>query len=384
MPLIEPFQKKYGPESYAYPLDEAMLRVSDCLRAVAPGLSDGVVPNDSFERLLEISDLLPYTTGGIIECHLSHPKNVDLAVRVMAKPLERDALAGTHPTLIYPCQLFASPIWSRIRTFAQQWQEDGTPVNHRVYNVWLEFDTHLPHAVVTPCVFFDTGWMQSVSEPSGPAQEVDWIVETANLLAGQDFGKQTAANLERCVRLLPDAATLRYVGIMSSRPQAGIRLAISGLTFTNLSAYLAAIGWLDWTPALAETIALPDLPGARFMLDVDVGSRLGSVLGLEVSFAEGPHHTYHWHQLLEACINKGIITPSLLPALLIWPGLSTAKTTSGQWPPRLAHVTRHIVRRLNHLKLIYRSEEPVRAKAYLYFGGLNDSALVRKERGVIP
>jgi len=143
-------------------------------------------------------------------------------------------------------------------------------------------------------------------------------------------------------------------------------------------AYLEAVAWpgaIDAVkmgavePILAPWFALAD----EVRICLDVGSRIYPTLGLECFLEEGPDVLHRWASLLDALVAHHACAPAKRDALLAWPGYTSPLETTLPWPTALLaraltqppHRLGVLARRLNHVKVSYRPQEALPAKAYL-------------------
>lgn len=337
------------------------MKTGDVIRAVAPALDRALVSEQALAGLTAAGDLLPLTTGGGFECHLGQPDRVDLAVRFMTEDGGREALQGA---LARPAGPLSGPEWGGIRQLVQAWTAPGHPAYSRVRNLWLEWDLGTTRARL-PGVFFDVA-----PGPGGIDGEVDLALALAGALKGRALPPEVWERMAACCRGLPTHAWLRYVGVMLGREGDGIRLALYGLRPQDLTQYLEAAGWPGEPAVVDEAAALAATAHPSLVVGLDVSESVGPALGVEFAL-HGPTGTRAaWQHLLERVLARTRCPEELGPALLRWPGMSRA--TDPAWPEALGRAWQRAVRRLNHVKVVWRGAEPPRVKVYLYYGLLPD------------
>jgi hypothetical protein len=318
----------------------ATATIGDALGAVAGSIGSAIVTSAAQERLLEVGDKIPLSSGAGIECPLNDPDRADLAVRFLSTEPATDALSDT-PLLI------DGDAAAAVAGMARRWCGDASRASGARI-MWLELDLPAGSTPI-PSVFVGPGNPPRGAPVDRPTDD-EWAA-VVDLLCP----RQPAWMVEKLCAALPSGAWIGYVGVMRGRE---LRATVSGLSAADIPPLLDRINWPGETSALAPILAMAHTHGPRITLGLDLTEGIGPALGIEVS----PLDPDGWGALLEAVAVLTPISKAAHNALLAWQGLSVA---NDQWPDRLRTQAGCIVRRLNHLKC---SLNPVCLKAYLYFG----------------
>jgi hypothetical protein len=314
--------------------------VGDALRVVADALRPALLAPTARQRLLEVGDRIPLSSGGGIECRVDDPDRADLAVRFFRTELAIDAL--TRAPLV-----IANKAGAAVAGLARGWYMDRRLApSARI--LWLELD--LPdRAAPTPSIFVGPGNPPRGAPVDQPTND-EWATIVDLLCPGQ-----SASVVAKLRSALPDGAWIGYLGMMRGHE---LRATISGLSAADIPSLLHRITWPGEIVALNPILAMVQAHSPRITLGLDLTKGIGPALGIEVS----PINADDWEALLDAAAILTPISQVVHNAVLAWRGLSIA---NDHWPDRLRDQARSIVRRLNHLKF---SLNPLRLKAYLYFG----------------
>ena len=240
-----------------------------------------------------------------------------------------------------------------------------------MHHLWLEFD--LPRAggdycgqgPPVPGLFICFG---ETRPPVFSARR--WLSMVRDALpraTGVDLPRTWNRALACCFDRLPDSAYVPYVGMMRQRPDAGIRLCITGLSDPEIVELVVELGWPGSGTALRDLLfELRDvrsdapLPGVS-MLHIDLRDRIAPAIGLEYSFSRKAQLGGRLCEtrFLDHLIAQGLCSATQVDALGPWPGGMTI---------RLRHEQGFVLRRVNHIKLVYSPECPLQVKAYLCAG----------------
>ncbi len=171
---------------------------------------------------------------------------------------------------------------------------------------------------------------------------------------------------------------------MRQRPDAGVRICVAGLSDADIVQLVTALGWGGSAAELSDLLfevrdvrSDAPLPGVS-MLHLDFHDRIAPAIGLEYSFSRKPQFGGRLHEIrfLDHLIGRGLCSATQASALGSWPGGMTIQR---------GHERGLVLRRVNHIKLVYEPGFPLQAKAYLCagFGALNSEevALGRRSPG---
>ena len=330
-------------------------------------LSPALVSPPAYQLVQALARELPaaITSRMYFECRLDPCAQVDVVI-ALYRP-EAELLARDYAGTTLRAAVRAHPVWSRLRAFCADWLS-GQPSLQPIDHFWLEFDVEAGRAgdVPVPCVGLSFGELR----PPGFSVEswLRWASAGLIALTGQPVTAATMANLTRALAALPPAAYLPYVGIMFSRADAGVRLCLSNIASADLPDYLRAIAWPGDTDRLRRDLS--EVAAARAgaarpdvgMVHVDVGPiGIGPRLGLEYYFERFVQFSNRLdeHRFLDWLVRRGCCEQAKRDGLDTWPGSSLETLPHELWVSRL-------VRRVNHVKLVWQQGQPLSAKAYLF------------------
>jgi hypothetical protein len=316
--------------------------MADRVALLAPHLDGALASPATLARMAAATRRLPPLSGAILECRLEGAPGLDLSVRARVDDGGRALLAGRA--------LPSGPVWRRIARFAALWRDERSPLNRAVENVWLELDDPgAGGAPPAPCFFFDV-------RGAAPAEVGGVAAAGLSILAGEVFSQAARNRLEELLQRLPPGAAAYYFGALLPRTPRALRFC-PRVPLAALAGYLVAIGGgEERCREIASTvreIAGPGVEEVVLSLDVEpTVSGLPVSLGVEVK----PACEAGWTGLLARLVAGGLGSPSRREALALWTEISAAVAPGGP----------SIVRRFNHVKLVF-GPRPA-AKVYLYAG----------------
>ena len=331
------------------------------LARIAPHVPPALVPPRAFAEATALASQLPAALSNwlYLECRLAaSAAQTDLAVNVERH--QRELLLGLSSAPL-PAPFTRHPAWERVRQLATQWADPASALHEALEGVWLEFDADTP-APGVPAVFADflraPDPLAGIEGRAGPAEEA------VAVLGGGGVRAATALTLRRCSAELPAGAHLLYAGVMLSRADHRVRLCVYGLGAEALLPYLRAVGWPGSPHEIAALTA--QLAGAAAdrcapsVLHLDLGDGVLGRLGLEYSLARPDQLRGRVREapLLDRLVALGLCTPEKRDALLRYPGYEVGVMAHELWPSV-------IMRRVNHLKVVWAPGCGVEAKAYL-------------------
>jgi hypothetical protein len=350
----------------APPSPNPSLREAVCL--VDPFIADVLLPTESREKIRGLAGRLAPVYWAGYEFHLGGgpvdftqgidgPQFMD---RVLQAP---ESVEGGRK----------APGWRRIAAFGRQWAAAGTFLNRSISRIGLEFDLHANGAgPPVPALFVE------VRRP-GPLADAkktvnDGIFACLEILK-PGFPASMAANIRHCISECPDEAFIYQFGAMLSRPINALRLNIGGLAGGLLPGVLQRTAGLRTNRALASCIDA--LAGCidRFVLCLDVGERFGTRVGIECLPSMEKSGTDRWGPMLSLLVDMGLCRREEKNAILDWPGIVEPFTADTHWPEDLlieslkrSSATFSVFRReINHVKIDWRPDRPLRAKVYFQF-----------------
>jgi hypothetical protein len=279
----------------------------------------------------------PIAHAVLLECRLAHSgSRTDFIVGVNAAGGGRDALARSLRSGDVETR------WEPLRRFTEAWSSPESPLYEAVESAFLEFDSvEQDGGVSAPSIFFN-GENERTIRAALPA------------LLGSSVPEKIERKLYDCYVALSPPAGVYQLGAMFSRNASAIRLTISNVAPSRITDYLDQVGWGWPLRPLAELISrLARLADVR-LFDIDVSEAVGPVVGIEcyLSRSTRPSRNSRWKRFLDELGSAGLCLPQKREGLLEWPGFDRDNSTS-------------VLRWLNHVKIVYRPDQPLEAKAYL-------------------
>jgi hypothetical protein len=317
----------------------AVFGLDGTLAALAPWLSPALVSGPARRRLQALARPFPAALPSWLycECRLaSGAEQVDLSLAV-------DACAAE---VLHGVARAGRPDWRRLREFAAGWSP------HRVARLWLEFDAPAPRA--PPGVFLEFPGLPA------PRLSARIIAQLLAPLRGASLPPGPAGVLERCIAALPAQAGVRYTGLFPSRGTPALRLCLTGLREGEVAPYLATIGWPGDPERLRQDTGWAGRAG---VLNLDLWDGVGPRVGLEYMLSRRPQVGGELREgtLLDQLVDRGLSTVGKRQALALWPGALRLELPHTLWPAL-------VLRRVNHIKLVYTPGSALTAKAYLAAG----------------
>ena len=346
------------------------------------------LPARGLARALEVAQHLPARLSNCIYFEAWPRVDRDrLDVIVRLDPAGRDLLCDPDDEAF--TRRLNAPGWRRVVDFARAWADPGGPLRELIAGAWLEFDLAPGPAAApaAPRVFVD--FERDALGRLSAVEMLDLVRRAVRPLRGAELDAAVLERLRVCIDHLPSGATLPYVGTFDPGEPRALRVCLRGLG-RGLPAYLRAVGWPGDSHDLDARVMAPlaaargDASAGASIAHVDLGATVGPRVGLEYTFARRPQLSGRLAEqaLLEHLVARGWCDAETAEALARWPGQSAEIFPHEIWHSRVA-------RRLNHVKLIYATGEPVHLKAYLcvYHELLADGTLVGgrpRQFGALP
>jgi hypothetical protein len=353
------------PGAAAFP-NLAMISLAHTLDALAAYLPPVLVSPGGYGAAREVAAQLPaaLTRWTYLECRLGgRPAPVDVIVEVDAAG--RDILTGANRALAPGPALAAAPVWARVLEVCRRWADPASPLGRWVECVWLEFDVGERPGAALPGVFI--GFSRRAYAAGSADERCARAAEALEVLLGAPLGAGRLDALRRCYRHLPDGASVLYAGSLLPRGDGALRVCASGIGARELPGFLRAAGW----PGPYEPLVtiLPELHAARegaaardpALLHLDVGPEgVRPRMGLEYVFGrrEQARGRLAETAFVEHLVARGLCTREEAAALAAFPGCATEQLPHELWRSL-------VVRRVNHVKLVFDAGRPLEAKGYL-------------------
>jgi len=298
------------------------------------------------------SNLPPILRGGF-ECRLSaNSSQIDLQQCIVQDDIKllKEHITSSTNTIR----------WSQLLDFLTEWQSSLKEIPE----IWLEFDNN---TALIPSVF--------IGLPQSPAHETYQIaVQSLNLLLQSNWATWQD-NLYRCFATCPDGVFVSHIGVMLSRNSPALRVNIKRLQADLLIPYLQQIGWQEETNELEILMQQLSALVDRITVCLDVGQQIYPQIGLECIFIQQPPHESRWAVFLDYLVEHNLCEPRKREALLNWPGQSNPVNSMAPWPKQLIAASllepkkrfTAFERRLSHIKVVWKPQGHLEAKAYLWF-----------------
>ena len=308
---------------------------------VLPHAAPTLISPEARRRIRAVAGQLPPCALAGFECRLDERSDqVDLQVDVAR-------VAWSPPGAA------AAPAWPAVARLCAAWAEAAVEPHRSIDSIALEFDA----PVASPSVFARLGAGADV-------------LAVAEALAAAPLPPSRAAALRALVAALPAGARVLYLGLMWSRPEAGLRVNVRGLAPEHLPALLQHIGWPG---ALDDAVACMRWLAARcdfIVVCLDLADRVLPRLGFECFSVPPRSHA----PMLELLVERGLCSPRRRDDLLAWCG-RTARRAGAPWPANLvacdalmgAHLDSVFERQISHVKVSHAPGRGLEAKGYLVF-----------------
>lgn len=332
------------------------------LSAVFRHLSEDLIAPDAAASLGQFASLLPPVPLTIFESRVGNPRAaVDYLVCVEPTWILNPKVTGL---------ISADERWGDICHFGKKWANSSTSDLFRraVDSVWLEFDTSQTLRQVMPGIFFASLEAQIFqSSYADHCQAIHTAFAHLPYLANNSDVKR---QLQRCLDWLPEEARIYALGDLNGRSVKQLRVAIARVPIRKLPRFLSDIAWpgdYQVVDALIRQVA-PDV--SALSIDLDIGDGVLPQIGLEFTNPNRFQRQW-WQEMLARLVDAGFCLPARRNALLEWQGYTNETANPDVWPNDLVK-TDHlvppiyclIVRFINHLKVVYKPDQPIEAKAY--------------------
>ena len=355
------------------------------LKTVGSYLSDNLISSNDFLQIAQIGNLLPnlpIVSDAGFECHLgsSTPKT-DFLVAFAPLNQGRETLVDRSKTLV---NLFsASSVWKKIHNFSAYWANPESTLYNNVDNIWLEFDTdkHLLE-VPEPSLFFGCkniiGKKKFASNQNN-ITESKWVADEAlGLLLNSCLQKEVKQQLSSCFQSLPFNAEVFQIGVMLPRESESkaIRLCIEDIANNQILEYLVNIGWSDSSNQLSYLLSELSSIVDVIRLNLAIEDEIFPKIGLECYLHKQPINSPKWKLFQDYLIKNNLCTLEKANAIFNWSGCSVEKNNQQLQQDNFAKASAFdspnfksvIARLLHHIKIVYQPNQPLQAKAYLWFG----------------
>ncbi|MCB8948346.1 MAG: hypothetical protein H6653_10070 [Ardenticatenaceae bacterium] len=328
-------------------------------------LPEALISAADFRNIRQLAAHLPIAPLTIFESHLGEGKE------------GLDFLICTPPHWVQQPEVrslaASSPAWQSITALCDQWLTEpaSAPFRQAMDSIWLEFDTsqQTEHQIEPGILFASMELSANQVQDQTQAQTI-WATLAA-LCPNKVNSPEFVFHMEKIMKSLPPNGRIYALGDMAGRQSEYTRIAIAHISNTAVIPFLQNINWPGDFSQVATLLEQIKPFNSEVSLDLDVGSTIGSTLGLELVNRHRFDRMW-WQQLFAFLVNKELCTPEKSAALRQWPGHSNETNNPAIWPNQLlptAHLQKPIncflVRFINHVKLVCRPNMPLQAKAYI-------------------
>ncbi len=354
----------------------------DYLKLLKPNIPSQLISSENWGKIETVAGVLPRAITSFFgfECPLRiEEAHADFLICADAKEAGRQILADENYSITLPDLLTQHPVWNQIRDFSSSWNRDTSALFKQVNNIWLEFDIDRTSTIPIPSCFFGPNPIfskQSIDSDNSDGLHPDrWISQSAlKLLLARNLPTKIEDKLFQCFDLLPEGAYVFQIGVMLARQSDLVRICIRDISPTQIVDYLTQINWQGSIVELKNVLDRLSNFVDRIDLDIDVGEVVFPKIGLECYLKNQPDFEPRWLSFLNYLVETELCQPQKRNALLDYPGYIRASRDRELWPINLlklssflgAQYEQVLFRGLHHIKVVYQTEQPLQAKAYLY------------------
>jgi hypothetical protein len=343
---------------------------------------EGFVPKNliSAQNYSEMKNLASHFTGGItsffgFESRLgSSDARADYLFAVSSRKGEREALAALIKNKQLPEEFLSKPEWQKASQFVLEWANPLSILYNNVLGLWFEFDmaensTETP----VPCIFIHAKPLRM--DTAEDIQKSSWLTKTAiPMLTGYSLSEKLEQRFIQCIQQLPKKAHLFNIGVMLSRATSRLRLVIIRMTPQEIVPYLKTLGWTDENNGLQSLLDDVQKYASRIVLHISVTENgVEAKIGLECAFNPDRYHfETRWSAFFDYLISKNACLAEKKDNILRFCGVEQEDVTnpfnldsyvvSAKIPDE--NFTSALVRYISHIKLNYKANQQLEAKAY--------------------
>jgi hypothetical protein len=347
----------------AFTSDHSLAPMLDSVRS---SLAAQLVSERAYRRLRTGMRQLPDALTSIIyfEARLHDSDAIDLVIRVGEDA--QSLLIGREWTGRGVAAPARHRAWNRVRDLVQVWRQGGAQEASRIHHLWLEFDLESMASAnaLVPGVFACFGELPTADFT--PERGFQQAMAALDALSGVPCSRAVRKRVSSVFSVLPDVAYVPYVGAMLGRADESVRICVLGVPAGQLFGFFSQLESTIWVREfqsllahLTETQPKGPLHGA-YIVHLDVAEGGVWRVGVELACARLPQvrGVLEEHALLDRLVDMGLARADKCLALREWPGAAVARVPA-------TSRDRVVVRRLNHIKLVFRPDAPPEAKAYL-------------------
>jgi len=354
-----------------------ILQPVDYLLLVEPYIPKELISRRNYAEIKQLAD---YFTTGItsffgFETRLNSSKpTTDYLFAISAKQGEREALASLFQKKNLPNSFLQKTEWQQVEKLVQSWADPRSILYSKVLGLWFEFDTSESSPdIPIPCIFISTVPLRINTQED--VQNCLWLTKTAlPLLTGHSLSEKLEQRVLQAILQLPDKSVLMNVGAMIARQAKGIRLVITHIQPTQILPYLTSLGWTDTNDEFSVLIKELEQQVSRLVLHINITEEgIDQKIGIECSFSQDQYNfETGWASFFDYLISKNVCLPEKKASLLGFLGVEQEDNhndfdlSSYQLTVKMTEqtLTRALVRYISHIKLVYKPNQPLEAKAY--------------------
>lgn len=335
-------------------------------------LNNEFITSDAYLDISEIAGFLPnfpVVSEAGFECHLGSSKpRTDFLAAFTTSNKGRESLINSDKLL------YTNPVWNKVHNFCNYWANPKSSLYNNVDNIWLEFDIDKHTSEIPePSLFFGPNVRENA------LYQNDWIADEAlPLLLGKPIPKEVKKQLLKCFYFLPPDGEVFQIGVMLPRKSESqiIRLCVEDIANEQILDYLINIGWSDSSNQLSSLLSNLSTFVDVIRLNFAIEDTIFPKIGLECYLHDQPRNSPKWQRFKDYLVRNNLCTLEKANALLNWSGYSEEKDNPELWQDNFTRASTlvtpnfksTIVRLLHHIKIVYQPNQPLQAKAYLWFG----------------
>ena len=371
-----------------YPLDGTVMfkgtplyfsGASDYLKSIETNMSNDLMTTKNFKDIDKLANIF---TGQLtsfcgFESRMSSDSaKLDYMFAISSKRGEREKLVELLNNGEFPEKLLKKSEWQNVIKFVNAWADPKTVVNKNVLSLWFEFDTSDDEMgdFTIPSLFLHTLPLR-IDSNRDISRCLSITKNIIPILAGKPVPKKVEECFIKCLKNLPEGASLLDVGIMLSRPEPDMmRLVLNRLQPDQIIPYLKAIGWSDINNELSKLIEELKKYISRIVLQINIGENVDQKIGIECRFFPDLYNQETgWIDFLDFLTKKGLCLPEKRSAFLQFSGSIYGGTLkefdlesyvpSVKLPDDIR--PNALIRYISHIKINYKPNNPLEAKGYL-------------------
>lgn len=353
--------------------------INDFLHVASNYLPKPLITTEALQRIQSLAAKLPPAPLIIFESHIGSPvPDLDFLLCV-------DPDWVTHPQI----QQFTTAHygWSEIQQYSQKWvnASEKSWFKKGIDSLWLEFDTSKKDQPLTvPGIFFPS--LEVCVFNVSYTDHIQAVEEALTQLPRLGTNPDIRKTLHHCLNVMPTSARVYALGDMNGRSSNILRVAIANIPVQALKKFLLDIAWQGDTNFIDNLISQIAPSAQTISIDLDIGTTIGTKLGLEFTHPNRFNHQW-WQTILNNLTDLGLCQTEKRDALLQWQGHSNETQNAQIWPNNLLETTHlqlpilcFMARFINHVKVVYQPGLPLTAKAYIAMRQIcTDKAHLKKQ-----